>query len=137
MRRVMAAIIAAVVLQSCMPAAHRFEGLASTWTAELRDLTGTVDALYVRAEPISPAALEADGMRVTALGPGSVEVAWLGDSCQDKAMFCLLRERDGLELRYTLGAPCRVRPCTAYAIELRFDRPIEASTISPVPDEGP
>lgn len=122
----------------CLPRAQSFEDWTDAWTAEVSDRTGSVAAIEVRDAAEPGPELVADTVRLHNLAPSVVEVAWLGGGCASCAHFSLLSASDArIELRYDIGAACMVPSASGYALRIRFAHPIDAATITPIPDWGP
>jgi hypothetical protein len=134
----LALLLAGASLAGCAAHARQFEAVGADWTAPLRDRTGSVEAVLVsdavavgEANPRLPA-LRADALCVTNKSPNVVRIGWLGGTCTTAAVFNLAASRDGLELRYDLDPACEGPSVTAYAIEVTFDRPVDAAAIRTV-----
>jgi hypothetical protein len=132
------ALVAAVVSAGCLPTAQRFEALAARWTAEVSDLTGAIVA--VRASAASPEALPppaADAIAVRNVTPDTIEIGWLGDRTTEAAWFTVTETPTGLLIRYQVIAPPDGSTAVGYAFRIRFNRAVEAATITARPADWP
>lgn len=138
LHRVVVILAGAALVLGCVPRAQGFEDSTATWRAEVSDRTGSVASIHVLDAAAPGPALAGDGVRLENLGPSTVEVAWPGGSCVDSARFSLApAQGDAIDLRYDIGAPCPVPAAGGYAVEISFRHPIDARTITAVPDWGP
>jgi hypothetical protein len=137
-RRAIAVLVGAALVCGCVGRAQGFAGRAATWRAELVDRTGAVASIHLLEAAPPTADLPSHAVRLRNLGPTVVEVAWRGGPCLACARFSLAAGRgDKVDLRYDIGAPCDGPTSADYALEIRFDRPIDARSISAVTSWGP
>ena len=130
-------LIATVAVGGCAARPQQFEAVGRDWTAPLRDRTGSVTAVHVRDAGPLAAELRADVLCVRNAGPNVLRIGWLGGACTTAALFNVITSRDGLELRYVLDPLCEGPSETAYAIDVAFDRPVDAAAITTTPDWEP
>lgn len=137
-RRAIAWLIGAALVGGCVGRAQGFADRAATWRAELVDRTGAVTSIHVLEAAPPTADLPSDAVRLRNLGPTVVEVAWRGGPCLECARFSLAPGRGHeVDLRYDIGPPCDGPASADYELEIRFDQPIDARSISAVTSWGP
>ena len=130
-------LVATVLVGGCATRPQQFEAVGDGWTAPLRDRTGTVEAVLVRDPGPLLAELRADALCIRNIGPNAIRIGWLGGACTTAALFNVLTSPDGIELRYVLDPACEGPNQTGYAVDVAFDRPVDAAAITTLPDWEP
>lgn len=134
------AVVAALVASACGPVAQHFHALTPDWMAEIDDLTGSIVAVHARAEP-STANLplpDVDAIAVRNLSSDTIEIGWRGEpALETPGWFRFTSTPTGVMIRYEVIAPLGDAGDGAYAIEVRFDHPVAASSITARPADWP
>ncbi len=151
-RPALALAVLAIVAAGCLGRTQGFEAKSRAWTADLDDRTGTVAAIRTVDVAAPNPGAPSDGVALRNVAPDVIEVSWVGAACPTRVRFSLaLADGPGMNLRYDLGLPCAdpasavdpARPRdsgaagAASVLDIRFNRPTDAGSITTLPSWGP
>ena len=134
------ALVAALVATACIPASQHFHALATDWMAEIDDLTGSIIEVqaFVAPSPTKVPRAGVDAISVWNLSPDTIEIGWLGQpATETPGWFEFSLGTSGLMVHYEVIGPADDASGVTYAVEVRFDHPVAASSVTARPADCP